>query len=406
MKAKLLPLIVVLLLGVPWAFGQEQAAPPAKSDSVPVAVEPDRYSPPARQTDRPGPGYGSGERKRYGAVPVPSNDSAKPAEKPADATPEEINRWVKQLDSDEYWTREEASKRLFRAGRAAITALSEAARSEKLEVSTRAIGVLGRLLELDDSSVELAAEAALEEIAAGRVTSSAAHADAALDSYRGSRQERALSKLRQLGATVTPSPFAGEIGSVWVTLGEGWRGTNDDLAILKRVPTLHQLSIYTPKVGDDAMRHLTPLRQLFSLELFRTQISAENIDRLKTTLASTKIEHRRGALLGVQGLGNVVGGGCLVSGVQTDSAADKAGIQPGDIITKFDGQDVEDFPGLTKLIATMAGGESVELEVIREKEVGGRIQKETLKKKAVLGVWKNSVNLNQEIEGEIIIRRR
>ena len=63
--------------------------------------------------------------------------------------------------------------------------------------------MLARFLDLDDPQLEFAAENILEEIAAGRVTSAAARAETALAGYRGSRQERTLAKLRQLGANVT-----------------------------------------------------------------------------------------------------------------------------------------------------------------------------------------------------------
>ena len=103
--------------------------------------------------------------------------------------------------------------------------LGEAGRSEKLEVSTRAVSVLARFLDLDDPQLEFAAENILEEIAAGRVTSAAARAETALAGYRGSRQERRLAKLRQLGATVTAMSFStGDVSSVQIAIGEAGTG--------------------------------------------------------------------------------------------------------------------------------------------------------------------------------------
>jgi serine protease Do len=58
--------------------------------------------------------------------------------------------------------------------------------------------------------------------------------------------------------------------------------------------------------------------------------------------------------------------GALVAGVTPDSPAAKAGIEPGDVILKFDGKDVTTMRGLPKLVAQAQIGKSVEVEVLRQ----------------------------------------
>ncbi len=428
MMAKLWPFSAIVSFGLAYS---EAAEPPSKplnpAGANEVAAEA-KSAPPKTRAD--GGGYGSGlggsgqrgsgyggrdhggrdyglpggqNRKPDDAAPNDQEKSARPtAEQPLEPPTAEISRWIGQLDSNEYWTREEASKRLFRAGRAAITALGDAARSPKLEVSTRAVGVLSQFLEFDDPQVELAAETILEEIAASRVTSAAARAETALAGYREGRQERSLNKLRELGASVASSALNGEIALVQVTIGEGWRGDTQDLAILKRLPSLQRLSIYEDNVDDRALKHLTPLKQLTYLELFGTRISDEGIERLKEKLTSTQIDRRKGGLLGVMGDRSARGGGCLVTTVQPGTAADKAGLEPGDVIVKFEGKDVTDFLGLTELISAKAGGETVELEIERQTQVGEKIEKQRLTKKATLDQWKTRMTLNT-VPGDIEI---
>jgi hypothetical protein len=345
----------------------------------------------------------SGPQSADSESPLAAGTSVLKTDKP---TSDEINRWIAQLDSDEYWTREDANKRLFRAGKSAIGALGQAARSDKLEVSMRAIGVLARFLDVDDPAVELAAETALEDLAASRVTSAAAHADAALAGYRGSRQDRILGKLRQLGASVGSTMFSnGEVALVTITIGEGWRGNASDLAALKRVQSLTHLRIYVPSINDEAVKHLAPLKQLTELQIYGTGISDKGAERLEAALGKI-VDRRKGGLLGVSGDRTRRGGGCLVLTVAANTAAARAGLQPGDIITKFDGKDVDDFDSLTDMIKDKAGDDVVNLEFQREVQVGEKIETQTLKKEVTLGKWSIPVTINAEWEGQIILPGR
>ena len=385
MFAKFLPLLAIAFFG---AIVLRADEPPSAAIQDPPSAKESSAADGANQTSE-----------------AQGSSSRKPATKTDRPTAEEIGRWIKQLDSDEYWTREDASKRLFRAGALAIESLSEAARSPKLEVSTRAVGVLAQLLELDEPQIELAAESVLEEIAASRVTSAAARAETALEGYRGSRQERALARLRELGASVVAISFhSGEISSVHITIGEGWRGDTDDLAALKRIPSLQRLSIYEGSVNDSALKYLLALKQLTGLDLFGTGISDDGFKDLTKVLANAKIDRRKGGLLGVSGDPNARGGGCLVAGVEPGTAAEKAGLQPGDIITKFEGNEVSDFTALTELISTKGGGETVELEFERHTQTGEKIEKQRFTKKATLDRWKTRMaqNVIQTWDGGII----
>ena len=60
--------------------------------------------------------------------------------------------------------------------------------------------------------------------------------------------------------------------------------------------------------------------------------------------------------------------GALVSGIVTDAPADKAGLQQGDVIVGFHGSKVDDSSALPGLVAVVAPGTTVEVEIIRDGE--------------------------------------
>ena len=60
--------------------------------------------------------------------------------------------------------------------------------------------------------------------------------------------------------------------------------------------------------------------------------------------------------------------GALVSGIVTDAPAHKAGLQQGDVIVGFHGSKVDDSSVLPGLVAVVAPGTTVEVEIIRDGE--------------------------------------
>ena len=76
------------------------------------------------------------------------------------------------------------------------------------------------------------------------------------------------------------------------------------------------------------------------------------------------------------------------------------------MIVKFEGEKVDDFISLTQLIARKGGGETVELEVERQTQVGEKLEKQTLTKKATLDQWKGPQTISMgPNDVEIIIGR-
>jgi hypothetical protein len=116
-----------------------------------------------------------------------ANTDAKLAEKNAKAaaTTETVDQLVEQLDSADFAKREAACGKLAGKGKEAIPALEKAANKGDLEVCSRAIGVLGKLLKSSDDKTSKAAEASLQRLADGDSPSASRKAKSILDKKNG-----------------------------------------------------------------------------------------------------------------------------------------------------------------------------------------------------------------------------
>ncbi|MBW3600161.1 MAG: PDZ domain-containing protein [Planctomycetes bacterium] len=346
------------------------------------------------------------------------------------ATPEQIQKWIGDLDSDRYQAREDATAGLLRAGYDAVTPVAEAAAQGGLEAAIRAIYVLREAALSTDSRTADAAERALQSLAEGR-GEAAPRAAKTLVALAEMRRRRIRAHLATLGAKfqstqrfIAIDPFP-DYSGLWID--ETWKGTEEDLAKLKlltdittitlegpqvtdawiehvaqmpglsgvavkrskitdqaiedlkALPNLQELSVYYSPIGDGAVEHLAAMRGLTVLKLYGGQFSAEGQDLLKSAFegTATVLDIRKGAFLGISC--NAHPAGCLISYVREGSAAARAELYPNDIIVRYNGEEVEDFEELTSLIAQHAPGETTEIEILRGPA--------TLKKKVTLGHW-------------------
>jgi len=67
--------------------------------------------------------------------------------------------------------------------------------------------------------------------------------------------------------------------------------------------------------------------------------------------------------------------GALIAGIDDKGPAKPAGIEPGDVVVRFDGKDIKEMRDLPKIVAETAVGKDVEVVVIRK----GKEEKKTVK---------------------------
>lgn len=340
----------------------------------------------------------------------------------------EIEAWVGELGAERFTKRDAATRNLIEAGAAAIEPLMQGIAQHGLEVTTRGIHILQQLAVAGDEATETSARSSLEKIAAARVTAAARHARDALDKLDTLRQQRALDELQRLGARVDRNheEISSAMGPLFmIEISDNWRGKADDLrwlaflqdvqqvsfvgenvedswlAHIADMPNVQLLKIKRAKItdaglaplktlarldtvrllyldiGDNAVEHLAQCQRAARIDLFGTKMTGDGEAKLKAALAA-RIDRRRGAFLGISPtqIDNVA---WEIGNVTPGTAADKAGLRPGDVFITYDTKQVGDFLSLTAMIAEHDAGHIVDVTLRRDGEI--------IERRIQLGEW-------------------
>jgi hypothetical protein len=343
-------------------------------------------------------------------LPVkPGKAVAKPA------TPEQLAKWAKDLDSDEFLVREDATQQLVRAGLPAVEVCQKVLKQPTPESGSRALHVLHQLALSNDIDVLDAARVTLEEMTRSKSSPLRFRAEEVLAQLNTQRQAITLGELEGLGARIRRTQYVNGFALDEVVqsleIGHDWRGTDDDLrrlkwlsdvrqialvgdratdAVLKNIPAmkgLRSVQAYRANITDEGVKSLAACPQLEDVGLYYIPVSNESLNVLKNvrTLTSVrvygtratpevaaelqagmgagKVDFRHGAFLGVGCI--TVDTNCAISRVNKDSPADRAGILQEDIVLSFNNEAVPDFETLTTIISKLKAGDMAELQIQR-----------------------------------------
>ncbi len=297
----------------------------------------------------------------------------------AEVTSAKIDQLIADLDANEFAVREHASTALIKLGLPAIDRLTQAATSKSLEQAHRSLGILEQLLS-EDEAISDAAEAALYKISRQQNSWSAQRADLALQQSGVLKQKASMDKARALGAEIDEGIDAtGEEVLTMVIKADAWKGTDKDLRLFRKLPSLRMVSVFGPVFNESQLVSLGEIKDLTALNLYATKLSNAGLTKLQDEMPYTRIDRRNGGMLGVSS-DQSGGNGCLINTVQPNSAAAAAGLEPEDVILSIDGKEVESFSELTQHIAEKSGGDTVQLKLQRGEQ--------KLDKEVKLGEWK------------------
>ena len=319
---------------------------------------------------------------------VPVAVSAAPVEAPRPPVPlspqmqQRLQRLTDELGHEEYAVRERATAELSKIGGPAVPALAIAAKSRDLEVCSRAVSVLQEIYRTSARTGQFettdAAEFALAAVATSENRSAAQRAHLVLQDNGEIAEQRAIAEIRRLGGVIefrstargqavilprNPAVIARQQNAsatrlTHVVIGDKWTG------------------------GDEGLKQIARLRNLTTLYISRSSkkspVSNQALAGLQASMPQLNIQIRGRAYLGVGGITHPRG--CQIHEVKPGRAADRAGLRPGDIITRFNGKKIEGFDDLITGIADSAPGDEIVVGIERNLQ--------PLEIKVTLDVWK------------------
>lgn len=331
----------------------------------------------------------------------------------------DMDRWVSDLGHDQYLRREKANRKLIEIGAPAIKPLFTAMRSGDLEVIERAMGVITEIGLAQAPNEDGGAWDQLSSIASKGTGQTASRAELALSEIRSHRDMQARIALKAAGVFVGVDEFAARSFNqhqLIVRIDEEWNGELETLQWLRwlyrienarvkgkavspavlshvvKVPDLKSIAIVDGAVDRATLESLQVLTRIdslefryvdlkdeygeliaalplrISLELMGTGISADVVETMRESLSGLQIIYRQGGFLGVQCLDT--DDVCEINKVVPGSAAQKAGLQPGDIIVQVGDVKVNRFRDLQQEINRHIPGDDLEVKLRR----GGRIK--------------------------------
>ncbi len=273
-----------------------------------------------------------------------------------------VQKWIGNLDDDQYATRVNAQNQLELLGLAALHAVAKTSQNGSLESSTRAINILLSWSESSDRSIRVAA---LEKLIA--LPNRPKESKIAAELLASAREEEALAAIVALGGyhTLYLKPNLGNRQQLQaqIVIGAKWKGGAEGLKHLAAVRRATTIGFHYAPIDDTAIEPLLELNRTLRFEFYGTrEVSAAAIAKLEQRFPN-RVVVRGGARLGISG---ELGSG-KVTAVLKNSAAEKAGLQRDDVITELDGKKIEDFTGLIARIAEHEPGDSAVLTILRNK---------------------------------------
>jgi hypothetical protein len=351
------------------------------------------------------------------SVPATSGPANVAAFKPQKVDRQVVLDLVTKLAADNFTTREIAKAKLLELGSEIIGVLDENLATADVDTSTQIFEIYSQFALDPQSEATLQVVKSLKKLIATETSRNSILATQLLESIRELHSRRASRELALLGAGILTGiyPLNGRTGiepQYFIEVNEGFRGTAQDLVwlqwlkevelvvlrgpnidgdylkYLSEMPKLKKLLIrdtsivsadlkwltgiesldhleilYSP-IDDSAINTLEGLSVWKSMRLFGTDISYEQGEALIKRLDGIEVQFGCGGFLGIQSDVQAARTS-TVSETTPNGAAERAGIIPGDIITKIENEPINTFEEIRASLRKRRPSEKVVVELER-----------------------------------------
>ncbi len=273
--------------------------------------------------------------------------------------PAEVAADLNELSAPEYKAREAAARRLLARKLDAVAPLKKLAETGTAEASVRAFELLRQLYREGDDETNEAAELAFEALSQNENPNVASRAESANDANIPVRRAKAIAAFRKLGGTIRfqteESDERTEVDESvdmieYAMLDANWSGGDDGLKYLKRIPDF---------------RIQSEVRRAAVFAIKGSKLTDEGIASLEAAVPGLGVQRRGPACFGISAYAGLGEKGLIVSSVKAGTAADRAGLVPGDLVQQFNGHSLEDFNDLVDRISEKVPGDKVPVVLIR-----------------------------------------
>lgn len=267
----------------------------------------------------------------------------------------ELKAAIERLNSPKFEDRERAAEELVAAGVAGLPLLEAAVGTAPPEAAARSLEILDRLYVRGSDEQFDAVEKHLVKLSKNPEPEIRDRAASILDLAADRRTRLAVAAIERMGALAKETSARGAMAMARAEAKPG--RISIDSILITRAWT-----------GGDA--GLDQVRRLYHLPILRiyrirgASVSDEAIEQLDADLANvSEIQTRGAGCLGISA--TVPAANCSVSGVAKGSAAEKAGLEPEDIVIRFGDDEVRSFQDLIDLLYDKEPGQKIPLVYLR-----------------------------------------
>jgi hypothetical protein len=261
---------------------------------------------------------------------------------------------IADLGHDDFDRREAATKALVADGTAALPAVRLALASTDAEVTTRGFRILQTWFVDGDPATAGVATDLIDELRLSTDPALSGWSRQLLASYSDVAATRAIEKIRSLGGECEPSrnsfnivrpnvPLDSQFKDI--LLGEDWKGGTEGLKYLRRI-------------GGISVLYVTP----------GSGLATDVVDNLAKDLNGAAVQWRGSGMLGITREPSEEFG-VTIGEVRPGGPADQVGVQQGDLIVLYQGEEITQFQKVIDITRPLKSTEIVELVVLRDDEL-------------------------------------